>query len=83
MGIYEGRMAQSRNAVDHLIGIGQWGTRSIAGKQHLPPDRWNLSGHLHSAFFATYVHGGIIGAALLLVLITRPGRSCVAPSESS
>lgn len=70
MGIYEAGWRSLETPVDHLIGIGQWGTKH-RWKQHLPPDPWNLSGHLHSAFFATYVHGGIIGAGLLLVLMTR------------
>jgi O-antigen ligase len=70
MGIYEAGWRSLETPLDHLIGIGQWGTKH-RWKQHLPHDPWNLSGHLHSAFFATYVHGGLIGAALLLVLITR------------
>jgi hypothetical protein len=31
--------------------------------------------HLHSAFFATFVHGGIIGAVLLLALLLQALRS--------
>ena len=70
MGIYEAGWRSLETPMNHLIGIGQWGTQQ-RWKQHLPPDPWNLSGHLHSAFFATYVHGGLIGAALLLMLMTR------------
>jgi hypothetical protein len=29
----------------------------------------SMMSHLHSAFLATFVHGGIIGAALLLVVL--------------
>lgn len=70
LGIYGAGWRTLETPIDHLIGIGQWGTQQ-RWKQFLPPDPWNLSGHLHSAFFATYVHGGLIGAALLLVLMTR------------
>lgn len=47
-----------------LLGIGQWGPeeaccRSLSRLQY----------HLHSSFLATLVHGGLIGCALLLVLL--------------
>jgi O-antigen ligase len=70
MDIYKAGWSSLDTPLDHVIGIGQWGTQE-RWKQHLPPDPSNLCGHLHSAFLATYVHGGLIGAALLLVLITR------------
>lgn len=70
VGIYEAGWRSLETPADHLIGIGHWGTKH-RWQQHLPPDPWNLSGHLHSAFFATYVHGGLIGAVLLLVLMAR------------
>ncbi len=58
---------------DGWIGIGQWGTKD-RWKRFLPADPWNLSGHLHSVFLATLVHGGVIGLGLLLVLIGHAAR---------
>lgn len=49
-------------------GIGQWGVRDV-WQCDLQPDMCSLMTHLHSAFFATFVHGGIIGAALLLAVL--------------
>jgi O-antigen ligase len=60
----------------HVIGIGQWGTRA-RWQQRLDPSFMELKGHLHSAFFATYVHGGLTGAALLLLVMIRLTRRAV------
>jgi hypothetical protein len=68
--IYEAGWRSLESPLDHVIGIGQWGSKQ-RWQQFLPLDPWNLCGHLHSAFFATYVQGGLIGAALLLMLMTR------------
>lgn len=54
-------------------GIGQWGVRDV-WQCDLQPDPCTMMTHLHSAFFATYVHGGLIGAALLLGLTTCAAR---------
>ncbi len=52
-----------------LIGIGEWGT----------DERWRSRvswepAHLHSAFLATFVHGGAIGLLLLLTLLFKGFR---------
>jgi hypothetical protein len=50
-----------------FIGVGQWGARDlwICG---LETHSSEVMGHLHSAFFATFVHGGTVGLALLLAV---------------
>jgi len=55
-------------------GIGQWSDQD-EWQRLLPNDPHGLMRHLHSAFFATLVHGGILGAALLLVLLIIVTRS--------
>jgi hypothetical protein len=56
-------------AIDNIwIGTGQWGMRDV-WQCELQPGGNTMAYHLHSAFFATFVHGGIIGAVLLLVLL--------------
>lgn len=62
--IYTNAISALAEPHEWLIGVGQWGpaefcTRSVA--------RRNL--HHHSAFFATFVHGGLIGLGLLLTLL--------------
>lgn len=57
------------NAMDNLwLGTGQWGVRDVWQCELQPLDDRIMS-HLHSAFFATFVHGGLIGAVLLLALL--------------
>lgn len=57
------------NAMDNLwLGTGQWGVRDV-WQCDLQPDGNDLMSHLHGAFFATFVHGGVIGVALLLSLL--------------
>jgi hypothetical protein len=63
------------NALDNLwLGTGQWGVRDV-WQCELQPDPCSMMTHLHSAFFATFVHGGIIGAVLLLALLVQSLRS--------
>jgi hypothetical protein len=63
------------NALDNLwLGTGQWGVRDV-WQCELQPDPCSMMTHLHSAFFATFVHGGIIGTALLLALLLQALRS--------
>ena len=63
------------NAIDNLwLGTGQWGVRDV-WQCELQPDPCSMMTHLHSAFFATFVHGGIIGTALLLALLLQALRS--------
>ncbi len=62
------------NAMDNLwLGTGQWGVRDV-WQCDLQPDPHQMMTHLHSAFFATFVHGGIIGATLLLLLVAEAWR---------
>jgi|UniRef100_UPI0037840A68 hypothetical protein len=62
------------NALDNLwLGTGQWGVRDV-WQCELQPDPCSMMTHLHSAFFATFVHGGIIGAVMLLALLTHALR---------
>lgn len=48
-----------------LLGIGQWGTEGL----WRPLTTWNPE-HLHSAFLATLVHGGVIAFGLLIALLS-------------
>ena len=58
------------HAVDHVwLGTGQWGVRGLWQCELQSKTSILMMSHLHSAFFATLVHGGIIGAALLLVVL--------------
>ena len=62
------------NALDNpWLGTGQWGVRDV-WQCELQPDPCSMMTHLHSAFFATFVHGGIIGAVLLLALLLQALR---------
>ena len=62
------------NALDNLwLGTGQWGVGDV-WQCELQPDPCSMMTHLHSAFFATFVHGGIIGTALLLALLLQALR---------
>ncbi|MDZ4402117.1 O-antigen ligase family protein [Prosthecobacter sp.] len=57
------------NAIDNpWLGTGQWGVREV-WQCELQASDDTLMSHLHSAFFATFVHGGVIGAVLLLGLL--------------
>ncbi len=56
------------HAMDNLwLGTGQWDVCGIWQCELQARTDISLMSHLHSAFFATFVHGGIIGAVLLLV----------------
>ncbi len=65
--IYKAGLGTLPTLRDRIIGIGQWGTKERWSK--LLPRADPLMGHLHSAFLATYVHGGVIGASLLLAVL--------------
>ena len=65
--IYKAGLGAMTTLQDRIIGIGQWGTKERWSK--LLPRADPLLGHLHSAFLATYVHGGVIGASLLLGML--------------
>ncbi len=58
------------HAMDNLwFGTGQWGAREVWQCELQSKMDISLMSHLHSAFLATFVHGGIIGATLLLVML--------------
>ena len=58
------------HAMDNLLlGTGQWGVSGVWQCELQSKTNISMMGHLHSAFFATFVHGGIIGAVLLLVAL--------------
>lgn len=58
------------HAMDNLwLGTGQWGVCGIWQCELQAKTNISMMSHLHSAFFATFVHGGILGAVLLLVLL--------------
>ncbi|MDP1590918.1 MAG: O-antigen ligase family protein [Prosthecobacter sp.] len=62
------------NAIDNpWLGTGQWGVRDV-WQCELQPDSCSMMTHLHSAFFATFVHGGIIGTVLLFALLLQALR---------
>ena len=64
------------HAVDNVwMGAGQWGVRGLWQCELQSKTSIMMMSHLHSVFFATFVHGGIIGAALLLVVLAR-GIQC-------
>ena len=50
------------------LGTGQWGVRET-WQRELRADALSVMIHLHSAFFATFVHGGVIGLTLLVALL--------------
>jgi O-antigen ligase len=64
--IYRGGLAAIQNAKAWLIGIGQWGTDS-QWRSRIDPE-WR-SDHLHSAYLATLVHGGLVGLVLLALTL--------------
>ena len=51
------------------LGTGQWGVSGLWQCELQSKTNILTMGHLHSAFFATLVHGGIIGMTLLLVAL--------------
>ncbi len=51
------------------LGTGQWGAREVWQCELQSKMDISLMSHLHSASFATSVHGGIIGTTLLLVVL--------------
>lgn len=58
------------HAMDSLwLGTGQWGVCGVWQCELQAKTNISMMGHLHSAFLATFVHGGIIGAALLLLAL--------------
>jgi O-antigen ligase len=71
--IYVAGWRSIETSLDGWIGIGEWSTKD-RWKRFLPSDPWGLSGHLHSVFLATLVHGGVIGLGLLLALIGHAAR---------
>ncbi|MEZ5385310.1 MAG: O-antigen ligase family protein [Prosthecobacter sp.] len=50
------------------LGTGQWGVRET-WQRELRPESLSVMIHLHSGFFATFVHGGLIGLSLLIALL--------------
>ncbi|TLD72103.1 O-antigen ligase family protein [Phragmitibacter flavus] len=63
--LYRSAFASLQGPRQWLFGIGQWST------EHLwkPCTGWNPE-HLHSAFLATLVHGGLVGFSMLLVVFS-------------
>lgn len=62
------------NATDNIwVGIGQWGVCDL-WQCELQPNADAMMSHLHSAFFATFVHGGLIGMSLMLMLVILAWR---------
>ncbi len=58
-------------------GTGQWGARDLWQCELQAKTNICMMSHLHSAFFATFVHGGIIGTVLLLMsLVIGIRRAC-------
>jgi len=51
------------------MGTGQWGVSGNWQCELQSKTDISMMGHLHSAFFATLVHGGLIGVFLLLVAL--------------
>lgn len=66
--IYQAGLSTMTTASERVIGIGQWGTRDRWANL-LAPEVDHLLGHLHSAFLATFVHGGAIGLVLMVALV--------------
>jgi hypothetical protein len=64
--IYRGGLAALPSAKAWLIGIGQWGTDS-QWRLRIDP-QWRPD-HLHSAYLATLVHGGLVGLGLLALTL--------------
>jgi hypothetical protein len=58
------------HAMDNLwLGTGQWGVCGIWQCELQAKADISMMSHLHSAFFATLIHGGIIGAVLLVAVL--------------
>jgi hypothetical protein len=58
------------HAMDNVwTGSGQWGVREVWQCELHAKTNISMMSHLHSAFFATFVHGGIIGVVLLLTTL--------------
>ena len=58
------------HAMDNVwLGTGQWGVSGIWQCELQSKTDITLMSHLHSACFATFVHGGFIGAVLLMLLL--------------
>lgn len=58
------------HAMDNLwLGTGQWGLCGTWQCELQAKTNISMMSHLHSAFLATFVHGGIIGAALLVLVL--------------
>ncbi|WP_395741890.1 O-antigen ligase family protein [Prosthecobacter sp.] len=58
------------HAVDNVwLGTGQWGVREVWQCELQARSDTSLLEHLHSAFFATLVHGGLVAACLLLLML--------------
>lgn len=55
------------------LGTGQWGVRET-WQRELRPESLSVMIHLHSGFFATFVHGGLIGLSLLIALLALAWR---------
>lgn len=70
LSIYQAGWSSLDTPCRKVVGIGQWGTHG-QWQQRLASSCMELQGHLHGAFFATYVHGGLIGAGLLLLVMIR------------
>ena len=60
-----------------IIGIGQWGPEEAVCRSLT-----RLQYHLHSAYLATFVHGGFVGLTLLLVVMIVGTRRAVALARS-
>lgn len=58
------------HAMDNLwLGTGQWGVCGIWQCELQAKADIYMMSHLHSAFLATFVHGGVIGAVLLMMAL--------------
>ena len=55
------------------LGTGQWGVRET-WQRELRPESLSVMIHLHSGFFTTFVHGGLIGLSLLIALLALAWR---------
>ena len=66
--IYKAGLSTLGTVQERILGVGQWGTRERWFNQ-LSPENDLVLGHLHSAFLATFVHGGAIGLILVLTVI--------------
>jgi len=62
--LYQAALGALHGPRQWIMGVGQWST------EHLwkPCISWNPE-HMHSAFLATLVHGGVIGLGLLLAAV--------------